>query len=176
MFYDEFVSSVMLDKIQKIPIHYNLEIGNWKNANPRNNELEQIFFRYIQNNGPNIIFRTVYPKYNIDLDAVYIPDIVHFQSSFEYYYCLFHELAHSTITENRLNRTIGFSDTSFEEIVAELSSAYITTKVMKEVFKYSSSFIRHHSESSNVLGGGLKDIELGRNIAISVGDYILNGG
>lgn len=176
MFYDEFISTIRLDILQKIPIHYNLEIGNWQTDNKRNQELEQIFFRYVQNNGPNIVFRTVYPKYNLDLDAVYIPDIVHFQSSLEYYYCLFHELAHSTIHKDRMDRKIGIVDNAFEEIVSELTSAYITTKVMNEVFKYSSSFIRHHSELSSILGGGLDDIELGRNIAISVGEYILNGG
>lgn len=176
MFFDAFVSSVINDQIQKIPIHYHLEIGNWQNDNSRNPELEQIFFRYVQNSGPNIIFRTVYPKYNHELDAVYIPDIAHFESSFEYYYCLFHELAHSTIHKNRMDRRVGFVDESFEEIVAEFSSSYITSKILRQTFKYSSSFIRHHSESSNILGGGLEDIQLGRNIAISVGEFILNGG
>jgi len=176
MFYDSFTSSVINDKIQKIPIHYHLEIGNWQNFNPRNAELEQIFFRYVQNSGPNIIFRTVYPKYNHELDAIYIPDIVHFQSSFEYYYCLFHELAHSTIHKDRLDRQLGLIDNSFEEIVAEFSSAYITSKILQQTFKFSSSYIRHHSDSSDILGGGLPDIKLGRNIAISIGEYILNGG
>lgn len=176
MLYDAFVSNVLLDRIKKIPIHYNLEIGNWLNDNSKISECEEIFYNYISNNGPNVEYKSAYPKYNLASDTIIIPKIENFQSSFEYYYILFHELSHSTIKENRMSREIGLLDDSFEEIVAEFSSAYITSIVLKEIHKYSSSYIRHHSESSNILGGGELDIRLGSNIAISVGEYILKGG
>lgn len=64
-------------------------------------------------------------------DAVIVPRIEQFQSVAEYYSTLFHELAHSTGHESRLNRfvakTVAFGDEDYsrEELVAELTACSI---------------------------------------------------
>jgi len=71
------------------------------------------------------------PAYAPGLDVVYIPDLQDFKTSDDYYAVLFHELSHSTGNKKRLNRFkesnahFGSKDYSFEELIAEISSAYL---------------------------------------------------
>lgn len=62
-------------------------------------------------------------------DTVYMPSLERFPIAEDYYACLFHELAHSTGHERRLNRpianTFGTSAYAREELVAELTAAYL---------------------------------------------------
>lgn len=65
-------------------------------------------------------------------DFINMPMLAQFQSSFAYYACLFHELAHSTGHRSRLNRegivnseTFGSVVYSTEELIAELGSSYL---------------------------------------------------
>ena len=65
-------------------------------------------------------------------DFIKMPMLEQFQSSFAYYACLFHELAHSTGHKSRLNRegivnseTFGSVVYSTEELIAELGSSYL---------------------------------------------------
>jgi len=65
-------------------------------------------------------------------DFINMPMLAQFQSSFAYYACLFHELAHSTGHRSRLNRegivnseTFGSEVYSTEELIAELRSSYL---------------------------------------------------
>lgn len=65
-------------------------------------------------------------------DYINMPKMEQFQSSFAYYACLFHELAHSTGHKSRLNRegivnseTFGSVVYSTEELIAELGSSYL---------------------------------------------------
>lgn len=68
-------------------------------------------------------------------DFVNMPHIERFENSDSYYATLFHELAHSTGHESRLNRTEGMANKfgsekySFEELIAELGSAFICAHV-----------------------------------------------
>ena len=70
--------------------------------------------------------------YSAALDYVRMPQRGQFKSSELYYGALFHELAHSTGHESRLNRDtmispkpFGSEDYSKEELVAELASAFL---------------------------------------------------
>jgi len=58
-----------------------------------------------------------------------MPDKQDFKNEFFYYSVLFHELSHSTGHEKRLSRDIrnvfGSHAYSFEELVAEMSAAYL---------------------------------------------------
>lgn len=62
-------------------------------------------------------------------DYVNMPALASFESAHAYYATLFHELAHWTGAEKRLNRTKGkkFGDRAYayEELVAELASAFV---------------------------------------------------
>ena len=61
-------------------------------------------------------------------DFVQLPDFADFYTSAGYYSTAFHELAHWTGAESRLDRSKGkFGDSAyaFEELVAELSAAYL---------------------------------------------------
>lgn len=66
------------------------------------------------------------------LDKVNVPELAQYANPQEYYSTLFHELAHSTGHESRLNRkevtnptTFGSHDYSVEELVAELTAAFL---------------------------------------------------
>lgn len=69
------------------------------------------------------------PCYYPSLDKISIPPIGDFNTSGNYYSILSHELSHWTGSEKRLKREMGgkFGDSkyAFEELVAELSSAFI---------------------------------------------------
>lgn len=63
------------------------------------------------------------------LDAVRMPKMGQFDSSESYYHTLFHELAHSTGHDSRLKRNLalmGKEDYSKEELVAEMSAAFLS--------------------------------------------------
>jgi len=90
------------------------------------------------------------PAYSPRLDKVYIYDITDFDSSDDYYATLFHELAHSTGHKKRLNRFkdtnsyFGSKDYSFEELVAEIASAYLRGIARIESnLENSAAYIKH---------------------------------
>ena len=67
-------------------------------------------------------------------DAIYLPAKEQFHSEAHYYATLFHEMAHSTGHENRLNRLekgFNFGDHAYskEELVAEISSAVLMNEI-----------------------------------------------
>lgn len=69
-------------------------------------------------------------------DLVRIPKIQDFESPESYYATMFHELGHSTGHESRLNRPgvtgkaeFGLCDYSREELVAELTSAFLCAEI-----------------------------------------------
>ncbi len=67
--------------------------------------------------------------YNPAKDRVSMPDAERFVSESDFYGVLFHELAHSTAHQSRLDRvlnTVKSSDEyAFEELIAELTSAFL---------------------------------------------------
>ncbi|HEU0226398.1 MAG TPA: zincin-like metallopeptidase domain-containing protein [Arachidicoccus soli] len=75
------------------------------------------------------------PCYIPLIDLVYIPSISAIKSATSYYSTLFHEIAHSTGHQSRLNREgvikqtkFGSSDYAFEELVAELGAFFLCAK------------------------------------------------
>lgn len=69
------------------------------------------------------------PCYSPSLDKISIPAIGNFENSERYYATLIHELAHRTGAKNRLDRKLcgkfGDKNYAFEELVAEITSAFI---------------------------------------------------
>jgi antirestriction protein ArdC len=70
------------------------------------------------------------------VDVVQIPSLSSFESADTYYATLFHELAHATGHEKRLNRKgvtraaiFGSGDYSREELVAEFASAFCSSQI-----------------------------------------------
>jgi antirestriction protein ArdC len=91
------------------------------------------------------------PYYTIASDTVTIPKLKAFSSSEEYYSTLFHELAHSTGHESRLNRkelmqSDGFGSASYakEELTAELTAALLSaiTGINIPTFDNSAAYIK----------------------------------
>lgn len=90
--------------------------------------------------------------YSIVGDFVGIPKKELFNSEADYYSALFHELSHSTGHEKRLKRlsltkeqaTFGSSEYSKEEVIAELSTAFLCaeTQIQNSTIKNSSAYIK----------------------------------
>jgi len=80
-------------------------------------------------NKPEIIRGEYSPCYSPLNDKVFMPTIDAFTSSEEYYGALFHELAHSTGHESRMNRDLAgkMDKTSYskEELIAEFTASYL---------------------------------------------------
>jgi len=72
-------------------------------------------------------------KYTPSKDEVRTPDRRQFRSAAEWYAAVFHEIGHSTGHESRLDRPIrnvkGSPEYAFEELVAELTSAFVCAEV-----------------------------------------------
>jgi antirestriction protein ArdC len=68
--------------------------------------------------------------YNPRLDSIKMPIMIQFNSPAEYYHTFFHEMAHSTGHESRLDRleSSGFGSDPYarEELVAELTAAFLS--------------------------------------------------
>lgn len=82
-------------------------------------------------NPPAIRFIGSQPCYIPALDVIEIPAITNFVDSENYYDTLFHELGHSTGAAKRLDRegitspTFGSDRYAFEELIAELTAAFL---------------------------------------------------
>lgn len=174
--YLDFVNSVVADCLSKKEIKYDFKLTKNDIDNTRIDILEEISFKYISNNGPRINYRFIFPQYNFEYDLIELPSINNFFNSLDYYYILFHELAHSTSCELRLGRDINENNRDFEEMIAEFSSVYILTNFGFEPYKHSSDFIRSHVDHSEIICSKTLDIKLASNIAALVGSYIIGGG
>ena len=78
---------------------------------------------------PNLTHGGDSAHYTPSTDIIQLPDMVAFDSADAYYQASFHEHAHSTGHESRLNRNIknvfGCGDYSIEELVAEFGSSFL---------------------------------------------------
>jgi antirestriction protein ArdC len=86
--------------------------------------------------------------YSIDEDYISLPQISDFDIPSEFYSSLFHELIHWTGHPNRLNRfkmNDMQSEYSFEELIAEIGSAYLCAQagISAKVLSNQSSYIDH---------------------------------
>ena len=85
--------------------------------------------------------------YNKGLDKIQMPNRKQFNSSEDYYATLFHELIHWSGHEDRMNRnlskTFGDQEYAFEELIAELGSAFICAKLnINASIKSSAAYIK----------------------------------
>jgi len=107
-------------------IHFEEEENN---ILPKNEKIEKIE-KFITDTKANIYRGS--PAYSPKDDAIFMPDINEFEDKENYYSTLFHELSHWTGNEKRLNRdkhNKKYDDTyAFEELIAELSSAFLCSK------------------------------------------------
>lgn len=85
----------------------------------------------ILNDGGNRAF------YRPSEDKIHLPKPEQFLSSYDYYATAMHELAHASGAESRLNRDLtgkfGTSTYAFEELVAEMSSAFMSEHLPYEL-------------------------------------------
>ena len=96
-------------------------------------------------------------------DIINLPKIKQFENSEKYYSTAFHEMAHSTGHEKRLNRlkkqaAFGSESYSKEELVAEISSAYMcefagldTGKTIENTAAYINSWKKRLKEDSKLI-------------------------
>lgn len=111
-------------------------------------------------------------------DHIQMPALNSFDSSEEYYSALFHEIAHSTGHASRLNRKgitelskFGSHSYSYEELIAEMSSAFICSFVnIKNTIDNSAAYIQGWSK---VLKENKKMIIQAASQAQKVADYVL---
>lgn len=82
---------------------------------------------------PKINHVLTIPNYTPSLDEVNIPNVGNFKTQDDYYHTLFHEMAHSTGHNTRLNRPLkpknmDVGSYAEEELIAELTSMFLSTK------------------------------------------------
>ncbi len=101
--------------------------------------------------------RKSYPHYVPDLDTVEMPSRETFRAEWRFYKTLFHELAHSTGHERRLNRqsltenrgryAVGEAQKTccLEELVAEMTAAFLGAHsgIIEDEFENSASYLRN---------------------------------
>ena len=107
---------------------------------------ELIVTNYI--NGPKIEFKDTQTYYMPSTDTVNMLKRENYLSPEHYYYCLYHELSHSTGHHSRLNREGISSDSlhskhsySYEELIAELSSSFLLNAIGLDFIQQHSSYI-----------------------------------
>ena len=131
-------------------------------------------------NPPAIVHHEPRPYYRASTDTVNLPLPELFDSSQFYYAAGFHELAHSTGHESRLNRRpstaprfFGDREYSKEELISEMASAFLCAEAkieqatLEDTASYLSSWI-------SVLKGTPKMAIKAASAAQAAADYILN--
>ena len=109
-----------------------------------------------------------------------MPALNSFDSSEEYYSVLFHEIAHSTGHETRLNRKgitelsrFGSHSYCFEELVAEMTSAFLCSSVgIENTIDNSAAYIQGWIKA---LKENKKMILIAASQAQKAADYISKG-
>ena len=129
-----------------------IDIEESKPKKPCTNEdAEAIINAYINRSGVELIQQKGDEAYySPSRDRVVLPLAEQFNSMAEFYSCAFHELAHSTGHQSRLNRlraTAHFGNESYskEELVAEISAAALLNRTgmeTKGTFRNSAAYIQ----------------------------------
>ena len=105
----------------------SLDIPEW----PENKRIEKAEAVQLgMPNRPQVTYGGTGAFYNPLRDYVNVPEFKYFENPAEFYSALFHELGHSTSHASRLNRqvgnhTFGSHDYAQEELVAEMTSAFL---------------------------------------------------
>ena len=118
--------------------------------------------------------------YSPSLDLVRVPELFRYEQAEEYYSTFFHELAHATGHESRLNREgitgnhfFGDSVYSREELVAEMTAAFLCghTGIVNTTIQNSAAYLQSWIRT---LRGDRKLAVIAAAQAQKAADYILN--
>jgi antirestriction protein ArdC len=120
------------------------------------------------------------PAYNAKADIVSLPTFERFDRAEDFYSTAFHELAHSTGHGSRLGRKeeveatfFGDPDYSKEELVAEMTAAYLSNEagITTQTLENSAAYIKGWLE---VFSGDRKMLVCAAAAAQKAADFILN--
>ena len=115
------------DEIEGLPAHFYGSVAPI--VTMPHGERHKAADAFIADTGADIRHGGDSAHYNRTHDYIQLPEFADFFNPAAYYSTAFHELAHWSGSEDRLNRTKGkqFGDSAyaFEELVAELSAAYL---------------------------------------------------
>lgn len=107
--------------------------------------------------------------YRVSEDKIHLPKPEYFENDYAYNSTALHELSHATGAPNRLNRNLqnlfGSEDYAFEELVAEISSVFMSKELTDciELYEmdnhkaYVQSWITHIKENPDVLMQAIKE-------------------
>lgn len=144
--------------------------------NERIEEAERI--QIAMPNRPEVVFEGSQPRYNVNEDKVTIPELYRFDKSEEFYSALFHELAHSTGHESRLNRdpnphAFGSQEYAQEELIAEITSTFLCGHcgIERETLDNSAAYIQGWLKA---LRNDKKMVVMAAAQAQRAANYILN--
>lgn len=130
---------------------------------------------------PRINHAGVRAFYSPVTDEVTMPAQDRFENPEDYYGVLFHELAHSTGHQSRLNRKgitevtgFGSEDYSQEELVAEISSAFVCGRIGIDTPKRQGDNVNYVAHWLKVLKADKKMIVYAAQRASKAADWIFN--
>ena len=115
--------------------------------------------------------------YTPSIDQVTMPNIEQFDQKEEYYSTFFHELAHSTGHESRLDRSLkgtkGSKEYAEEELIAEMTASFLSAEVgtLEVTLDNSASYLQSWLK---VLKGNKKMIFTASSKAKKAFEYIVN--
>lgn len=129
----------------------------------------------IENCGVRIHYGGNRAFYTRDLDEIWLPRREHFKSDEHFYATALHEIAHSTGHKSRLARDFGgkFGDKkyAFEELVAEITCAYVMSDLGLHVTDdVGAEHINHHAAYIQSWIEGLKDNNKALDRAMSLAE------
>lgn len=115
--------------------------------------------KYLTAEGIELTLKGDSAYYNRAKDVIALPELTRFHSTEGYFATLFHEVAHSTGHKNRLNRVFGkfgSPEYAFEELVAELASSFMCSKLgisgkIEDHANYISSWIKLLKEDDKAI-------------------------
>ena len=129
---------------------------------------------------PIIEIRGTRACYSPSRDLVRVPELFRYEKPEEYYSTFFHELAHSTGHQSRLNREgvtgnhfFGDAVYSREELVAEMAAAFLCghTGIVNATIQNSAAYLQHWVK---VLRGDKRLAITAAAQAQKAADFILN--
>jgi len=148
-------------------------------SNPKLLESEQVIQQYPK--PPAIVHNNFIPnpRYLPRIDRVEIQSINNFNTSDDYYASLYHELAHSTGSKERLNRKgivdkieFGTENYTKEELIAEISASFLCSYTgIEKTFSNQISYIQNWLTA---LSNDKRMIIIAASQAQKATEYILN--
>ena len=156
-----------------------LKKRNLISSNPKILEAEQVIEKYPR--PPAIVHNNFIPnpRYLPRIDRVEIQSINNFNTSDDYYASLYHELAHSTGSKERLNRKgivdkieFGTENYTKEELIAEISASFLCSYTgIEKTFSNQISYIQNWLTA---LSNDKRMIIIAASQAQKATEYILN--